>query len=193
LRKACIDGVRWADEMGEQAPVVSVNFSPVQFARIDVAELISQVLLETGLPPELLEVEVTEGVLIASQAKVAKLLDKISELGVSIALDDFGTGYSSLNYLKELPLNRIKVDRSFVNDLEHNPGSPIVRAIVQLGHSLELTVIAEGIENQAHLDALVNLGCDDGQGYLYSKAMTIEATNAFIRENITEVSKAVNN
>ncbi|MBU2993677.1 EAL domain-containing protein [Octadecabacter sp. 1_MG-2023] len=182
LRTACHDAVRWANQLGDLAPVVSVNFSPVQFSRIDVVALIKKVLAETGLPARLLEVEVTEGVFITSQEKVAVTLNEISALGVSIALDDFGTGYSSLSYLKRLPLNRLKVDRSFVTDLQHNSKSPIVSAIVQLGHNLNLSVIAEGIESQIEVQALAAMGCDDGQGFLFGRPMSVEATDQFVSQ-----------
>ncbi|MEP3440055.1 MAG: EAL domain-containing protein [Sulfitobacter sp.] len=193
LRKSCSDAARWARELGELAPVISVNFSPVQFARVDVAGLLEKVLAETGLPPRLLEVEVTEGVFISSQEKVADSLNAISALGVSIALDDFGTGYSSLSYLKGLPLNRLKIDRSFVTDLQRRTDSPIVRAIIQLGHSLGLSVIAEGIENERQIQALRVLGCDDGQGYFFSRPMSVDAIDELMSLFDSRVSNVTEN
>ncbi|MEQ3671017.1 EAL domain-containing protein, partial [Pseudophaeobacter sp.] len=189
LRRACEDATQWAELMPKAPPVVSVNISPVQFARTDVTGLVSRVLHETGLPPELLEVEVTEGVLIASREKIAATLQELSELGVSIALDDFGTGYSSLSYLKDLPLNRLKIDQSFVKDLSRTASNPIVSTIVQLGHNLGLNVIAEGVEDQTDVDLLAALECDDGQGYLYSRAMTKEATSRYITEIALQASQ----
>lgn len=189
LRRACEDATQWAELMPKAPPVVSVNISPVQFARTDVTGLVSRVLHETGLPPELLEVEVTEGVLIASREKIAATLQELSELGVSIALDDFGTGYSSLSYLKDLPLNRLKIDQSFVKDLSRTASNPIVSTIVQLGHNLGLNVIAEGVEDQTDVDLLAELECDDGQGYLYSRAMTKEATSRYIAEIALQASQ----
>ncbi|MEP4036364.1 EAL domain-containing protein [Pseudophaeobacter sp.] len=182
LRRACEDATHWAKQMPEAPPVVSVNFSPIQFARTDVTGLVSRVLHETGLPPELLEVEVTEGVLIASKEKIAATLQELSEIGVSIALDDFGTGYSSLSYLKDLPLNRLKIDQSFVRDLAQAASNPIVSTIVQLGHNLGLSVIAEGVETQGDVELLAELGCDDGQGYLYSSPMTRDATRSYVTD-----------
>ena len=189
LRRACEDARKWGELMPEAPPVVSVNISPVQFARTDVTGLVSRVLHETGLPPELLEVEVTEGVLIASKEKIAATLRELSEIGVSIALDDFGTGYSSLSYLKELPLNRLKIDQSFVRDLSETASSPIVSTIIQLGHNLDLSVIAEGVENEADVGRLTELGCDDGQGYLYSRPMTREATDSYVSKIAFQASQ----
>ena len=174
LRQACFDASHWAKLLGNDAPVLSVNFSPVQFARIDVAELVSRILQETNLPPSLLEVEITEGILISSKAKVTTTLRELSFLGVSIALDDFGTGYSSLSYLKDLPLDRLKIDRTFTNDLQKFSGKPIVDSIIQLGRSLGLSTIAEGIETQKQVELLREMGCEDGQGFLYSKPLTYE-------------------
>lgn len=180
LRKACEDAKRWANILGEAAPLISVNISPVQFARVDVADLVARVLTETGLPARLLEIEVTEGVLIASKEKTAETLREISAQGVSIALDDFGTGYSSLSYLKDLPLDRLKIDRSFVSELQRTGASPIVSAVIQLGHNLGLSVIAEGVETEAQIEFLRHLGCDDGQGYLFSRAMKGDAADALV-------------
>ncbi len=188
LRRACQDARTWMDLIPEAPPVVSVNISPVQFARTDVTGLVSRVLHETDLPPELLEVEVTEGVLITSKEKIAATLQELSELGVSIALDDFGTGYSSLSYLKDLPLNRLKIDQSFVRDLSKTASSPIVSTIVQLGHNLGLSVIAEGVEDQSNVELLTQLGCDDGQGYLYSRPMTRKDTERFVTEIAAQAS-----
>ncbi len=180
LRRACDDAKRWYNQLGAAAPVVSVNISPVQFARIDVAGLMANLLEETGLPPCLIEIEVTEGVLISDKSRVAKTLERLSAMGISIALDDFGTGYSSLSYLKALPLNRLKIDRSFVNDLVDDPDNPIVSTVVQLGHNLDLNVIAEGVETADQVEKLVALGCDDGQGYHYSRPVPVEEADAYV-------------
>lgn len=182
LRKACQDALRWAELLGPDAPVMSVNISPVQFARIDVAQMISRVLADVGLPAHLIEIEVTEGVLISDKQRVAATLRQLSEMGITIALDDFGTGYSSLSYLKALPLNRLKIDRTFVNDLQHASDGTIVSTVIQLGHNLGLNVIAEGLETQEQLDRLATLGCDDGQGYFYSKPMSVEDADQYITD-----------
>lgn len=182
LRKACSDASQWAAMSTGTPPILSVNFSPVQFARIDVASLVARVLDETGFSPEYLEIEITEGVLISNKEKIAETLRDLSALGVSFALDDFGTGYSSLSYLKELPLDRLKIDRTFVCDITDCDENPIVNSITQLGRSLRLSVVAEGIENQAQVDTLVEMGCRYGQGYFYSRPMPFEAASALLKD-----------
>lgn len=169
LRQSCLDAVAWARYAEGPSPIVSVNLSPVQFARTDVVDVVAGILRESGLRPELLEIEVTEGVLISDKEKVASALRELSALGVSIALDDFGTGYSSLSYLKALPLNRLKIDQSFVCDLQLSSANPIVETVIQLGKNMGLSVIAEGIETAQQADTLAKLHCTDGQGYFYGR------------------------
>lgn len=177
LHQCCADAVKWAALAGPDMPILlSVNLSPIQFTRLDVAELVRNAMEETGLTPDRLEIEVTEGVLIADKDVTAAKLREISELGVSIALDDFGTGYSSLSYLKDLPLNRLKIDRSFVFDLDTPSTRKIVEAVIHLGHNLGLSVIAEGIEAKQQVATLARLGCEDGQGYLFGRAMAFHQT-----------------
>lgn len=180
LRNACTDAHGWFKMLGSEAPVVSVNISPVQFARTDVSRSIANVLAETGLPAQLLEIEVTEGVLISEKSRVATTLTELSTMGVSIALDDFGTGYSSLSYLKALPLNRLKIDRSFISDLAKDTESPIVSTVIQLGHNLNLQVIAEGVETDTQVDRLIESGCDEGQGYYYGRPMPLAEVNTYV-------------
>lgn len=187
LRTACQDAHRWSKELAEVAPVVSVNFSPLQFANSDMTALISKVLKETGLAPNLLEVEVTEGVLIANKEKIAATLAELSDLGISIALDDFGTGYSSLSYLKELPLNRLKIDRTFVSGTDGASPGMIAETIIQLGHNLGLSIIAEGVEDQQQVDLLERMGCDDAQGYFFGRPQPVELTNELVAERKREV------
>lgn len=185
LHSACMHAKGWYDTLGPAAPVVSVNISPVQFARTDVAQLVAGVLAETGIPPELIEVEVTESVLISDKKRVADTLEQLSAMGVSIALDDFGTGYSSLSYLKALPLNRLKIDQSFVRDLSKDSESPIVSTVIQLGHNLNLSVIAEGVETKTQVEQLLQLGCDDGQGFYYGRPMTLKDANRYVEHLAT--------
>jgi EAL domain-containing protein (putative c-di-GMP-specific phosphodiesterase class I) len=153
-----------------------VNISPVQFHHGDLAKLVHSILLETGLKPDRLELEITEGVLIDDFSRAVSILRKLKLLGVHIALDDFGSGYSSLSYLHAFPFEKIKIDRVFVGDLENNHHSmAIVRAIVTLGHSLNIPVLAEGVENESQLSFLAQEGCDEVQGYLTGKPQPIEA------------------
>lgn len=186
LHQCCCDAVTWSKLPGQETPLLlSVNLSPLQFARLDVADLVGLAIQESGLSPSQLEVEVTEGVLIADKDITAAKLREISQLGISIALDDFGTGYSSLSYLKDLPLNRLKIDKSFVFDITTPSTRKIVETVIHLGHSLGLSVIAEGIEDQHQVATLARLGCEDGQGYLFGRPMPFDQTLAYIADQKT--------
>lgn len=185
LRQCCEEAVRWADRLGGHAPpLLSVNLSPIQFSRIDVAEMVSRALTDSRLPSHRLELEITEGVLIADKEVTAAKLREIVALGVSIALDDFGTGYSSLSYLKDLPLNRLKVDRSFVSNLDESSTRQIVETIIQLGQNLGLSVIAEGIETREEIALLASMGCEDGQGYYFGRPMPADEAMALILRTV---------
>ena len=171
LREACREAASWP------APLkVAVNISPVQFHAGDLAAQVHMVLLETGLAPHRLELEITEGVLIDDFQRAIAILRKLKSLGVSIAMDDFGKGYSSLSYLHSFGFDKIKIDRSFIGDLEQNHHSmAIVRAIITLGHSLDVPVLAEGVETESQRLFLEREGCDDVQGYLTGRPLPIEA------------------
>jgi diguanylate cyclase (GGDEF)-like protein/PAS domain S-box-containing protein len=162
LRAACREAASWAEPLQ-----VAVNVSAVQFRRGDLRSLVHAILLETGLPPHRLELEITEGVLVENVSRAASMLRGLKALGVGIALDDFGTGYSSLSYLQSFPLDRIKIDRIFTSTLGKTEGSlAIVRAVIGLAHGLRLPVLAEGVETPAQLAILREESCDDIQGYL---------------------------
>jgi diguanylate cyclase (GGDEF)-like protein len=167
LDAACREAASW------DAPLtVAVNFSPVQFREDNLAEQVMDVLSRTGLAPDRLEMEVTENVLLRQTDSAVKTLNALGKLGISISLDDFGTGYSSLSYLRRFAFNKIKLDRSFIQALGEDAESAVItRAIVALGHSLRLTVIAEGVETQEQLAFLEDEGCDQVQGYLIGKPM----------------------
>lgn len=181
LRRSCLDAMTWPSSVRSGVcPMVSVNISPIQFRREDVAQMIRRVLTETGLEAARLEIEVTEGVLITDAEKTAETLLELTEMGVTIALDDFGTGYSSLSYLRSLPLNRLKIDRSFVRDMHERSAQPIVNAIVQLGANLGLSVVAEGVETEEQREILAKMGCQDGQGYLFSAAVPADEVTEII-------------
>jgi EAL domain-containing protein (putative c-di-GMP-specific phosphodiesterase class I) len=140
LRRACSDAVKWPEPL-----FVSVNLSPAQFRDGDVAEKVAQVLKETGLPPERLELEITESLLINDTEEVLGKLNRLRQLGVSIAMDDFGTGYSSLSYLARFPLSKIEIDRQFIRNMTRDPAMrAIVKTIIALGKSLDVTITAEG-------------------------------------------------
>lgn len=146
-------------------------------------------LQASGLEPALLELEITESILIENVESVVASLERLKQLGVKLAIDDFGTGYSSLSYLKRLAIDKLKIDQSFVRDLVHDADDEaIVRAIIQMAHSLKLRTIAEGIENAELLQKLRMFGCDEGQGYYFSPPMPAEELAKFIRARMQKLS-----
>ncbi|MBR0897054.1 EAL domain-containing protein [Bradyrhizobium tropiciagri] len=169
LREACREAASWAVPMQ-----VAVNLSPAQFIHGDLVGLVHSILLETGLTPDRLELEITEGVLIEDFDRGLSLLRRLKALGVRISMDDFGSGYSSLSYLQAFPFDKIKIDRAFVINLGRNPQSAaIVRAVIDLGHGLEMSIVAEGVETEAQLSFLSEEGCDAVQGYLIGRPAPI--------------------
>ncbi|MGL9619775.1 EAL domain-containing protein [Bradyrhizobium sp. U531] len=170
LREACREAASWPRPLQ-----VAVNLSPVQFQAGDLERSIHQILLETGLTPTRLEVEITEGVLIGDFTRALNLLRRLKALGVRIAMDDFGTGYSSLSYLQSFPFDKIKIDRGFISNLEVTPQSAeIVRAVLSLAHALGIPVIAEGVETEAQRAFLAREACEEMQGYLVGRPDLIE-------------------
>jgi diguanylate cyclase (GGDEF)-like protein len=154
---------------------VAVNLSSRQFLRRDFLEFVRNMLEETGLPPRYLKMEITESALMENIQTVAAILNELRDLGIRISIDDFGTGYSSLSYLHRLPLNTLKVDRSFISDMEtKQENHEIVRAIVTLAHNLHMNVVAEGIETESQLERCRELSCEFAQGHYFSKALTVE-------------------
>ena len=165
LRSACREAASWPRPLH-----IAVNLSPLQFQSGDLPNLVHSVLLETGLAPGRLELEITEGVLIGDFARALSILRRLKNLGVRIAMDDFGTGYSSLSYLQAFPFDKIKIDRTFVANLGHSEQSAtIIRAVIALSHGLELPVIAEGVETDDQRHFLASAGCDGLQGYLIGR------------------------
>jgi len=176
LREACREAASWPRPLQ-----VAVNLSPVQFQAGDLERAIHQILLETGLAPTRLEVEITEGVLIGDFARALNLLRRLKALGIRIAMDDFGTGYSSLSYLQSFPFDKIKIDRSFISNLEATPQSAeIVRAVLSLAHALNIPVVAEGVETEAQRAFLEREACEEMQGYLVGRPDQIERYLALI-------------
>ncbi|MBD2346316.1 putative bifunctional diguanylate cyclase/phosphodiesterase [Anabaena subtropica] len=167
LRTACLQNRAW--QLAGLPPIrMSVNLSARQFEQSNLVELVSQIMQESGLHPSYLELEVTESSLMTDVQRSVNILKQLQELGVWLALDDFGTGYSSLNYLKRFPVNMLKIDRSFVQDVVSNPDSAAVtNAIIALAKSLQLKITAEGIETQQQLNYLQKRGCHEGQGYYF--------------------------
>ncbi|MBI5435718.1 MAG: GGDEF domain-containing response regulator [Nitrosomonadales bacterium] len=171
LRTACAQNKQWQDA-GLPPIRVAVNLSVIQFRQPGLADMIRRILEETGLSPEYLELEITENIALHTEEIAIGILDELRAIGIQIAIDDFGTGYSSLSYLKRFPIDKLKIDQSFVRD--HKAGvndDGIVMAIISMGHSLKLKVIAEGVETQDQVDFLRQNGCDEVQGFFYGKPM----------------------
>jgi EAL domain-containing protein (putative c-di-GMP-specific phosphodiesterase class I) len=169
LREACREAASWPLPLQ-----IAVNLSPAQFMHGDLVGLVHSILLETGLAPGRLELEITEGVLIEDFDRGLALLRRLKALGVRISMDDFGSGYSSLSYLQAFPFDKIKIDRGFVMNLGRNPQSAaIVRAVIDLGHGLGMAIVAEGVETQEQFSFLADEGCEALQGYLIGKPLPI--------------------
>ncbi|CDF86142.1 motility regulator [Pseudomonas knackmussii B13] len=183
LAEACRQLKRWHRDK-VRVPKVSVNLSARQFADGQLGTRIAGILMETGIPPACLELELTESILMSDVSEAMHILFGLKRLGLAIAVDDFGTGYSSLNYLKQFPIDVLKIDRSFVDGLPHGEqDAMIARAIIAMAHSLNLMVIAEGVETQAQLDFLREHGCDEVQGFLFGRPMTAEQFAALFSSN----------
>jgi EAL domain-containing protein (putative c-di-GMP-specific phosphodiesterase class I) len=181
LRRACAEAATWP------APLtVSVNLSAAQFRNDALVRTVIDALGEARLPPERLEVEITESLLMADTERVVRALHALSAIGVSIAMDDFGTGYSSLAYLWRFPFDKVKIDRAFTKGLAEDPKvNLIVRSIVSLAHSLQIRVNAEGVETEGQMRALQKHGCDELQGYLLGRPLPPEQ---LLHEHATEAA-----
>ncbi|HET7912559.1 MAG TPA: EAL domain-containing protein [Pseudolabrys sp.] len=170
LRTACREAASWPRPLR-----IGINLSPVQFRHGDLPRLVHQILLETGLAPSRLELEITEGVLIDNFTRAVAVLRRLKGLGVRIAMDDFGTGYSSLSYLQSFPFDKMKIDQAFVANLGHShQATTIIRAVIALGRGLNLPVVAEGVETDAQLRFLAAEGCSEFQGYLVGRPEPID-------------------
>lgn len=169
LYTACKQSMQWQIE-GIPPIIISVNLSGMQLKRNDQIENVARILTETGLSPHLLELELTEGVVMENAEATISTLNKFKEMGIKLSIDDFGTGYSSLSYLKRFPIDTLKIDQSFIRDITTNPDDEaIASTIIAMAHSLRLKVIAEGVENVKQLDLLRGKGCDEVQGYYFSR------------------------
>ena len=175
LRRACIDGKAWP------GLTIAVNVSSLQFRRIDFVEVVERILQETRFDPARLELELTESVLLGNVDTAEAAMVRLKALRVRLALDDFGTGYSSLYHLRNFKIDKLKIDRSFVDNMDREPESrALVHALIGLGQGLGLTVTAEGVEQQAQARALLAQGCHQAQGYLYSPAIPAADAIAFL-------------
>lgn len=171
LREGCREAASWPNPLS-----IAINVSPISFRHGDLPGLLHSILLETGLNPKRLEIEITEGVLVEDFARASSMLRRIKNLGIRIAMDDFGTGYSSLSYLQSFPFDKIKIDQTFVAQINKNvQSSAIIRAILGLGEALNLRVIAEGVETEQQLMFLAAAGCQEMQGYLLGRPQPISS------------------
>ena len=185
LKTACRQNKAWHD-MGFGPLRVAVNLSGRQFKQERLVESVATILNETGLAPSLLELEITESIIMRNAEETIVTLRRLKEMGISLAIDDFGTGYSSLSYLKHFPIDRLKIDRSFVLDITNDPDdAAIAEAIISMAHSLKLKVTAEGVEQQEQLLFLAQRNCDEMQGYLVSRPISAEEFTILLQQGIS--------
>ena len=190
LHTACKQMVEWIDA-GVQPFIMAVNCSAIQLVRTDMAKVIKEALDSTGLNPAYLEIELTESLLMQDVEEGIKILQALKDLGLHVSIDDFGTGFSSLSYLKRLPVDKLKIDQSFIKDLTTDPGdAAIVTSMITLAHNLDLTVVAEGVEDAEQLGFLRAERCDEVQGYLISKPMPGENFTSWMESRLGEQKKA---
>jgi EAL domain-containing protein (putative c-di-GMP-specific phosphodiesterase class I) len=183
LFEACRQAKAWQRE-GLPSLRVAVNLAPSQFRLANLVEQIRRALEASGLNPQLLEVELTETAVMSDAEESIQILEAISRMGVLVSVDDFGTGYSSMSYLRRFPIDKLKIDRCFVDQMTRRPeDASIVQAIISLAHSLHLKVIAEGVETPEQLALLTQLGCDQYQGFHFSPALEPAQFLAFVKQS----------
>lgn len=182
LKTACEQYMHW--QKSKFKPLkIAINLSAKQLRLKNLTETISNIINDTGINPSLLELELTESAVMFNAEEAMKIMQKIKELGISIAIDDFGTGYSSLNYLKRFPIDKIKIDYSFIKDIKTDANNrAITKTIIDLAHNLNMKVIAEGVENEDQRDFLIENGCDEAQGYFYYKPFLISDFSQLFKE-----------
>jgi EAL domain-containing protein (putative c-di-GMP-specific phosphodiesterase class I) len=195
IRTACHEGRELQRSLGREL-VIAVNLSPRQFRQKNLASLVSLALRESGLPAHNLEIEITEQTLMSNSAATNETLRQLRKLGVKIAIDDFGTGFSSFSYLLQYEVDRLKIDRSFVNRSADDPtAAAIVRAIISMAHGLNLKVVAEGVETNDQLNFLLRRRCDEAQGFYFGKPvpvdMVCEATRMIAEQRVAELARAM--
>ena len=191
IREACRQMAQWRDA-GLDIPCVSVNLSPINFQHAGLASVVAEVLTAYHLAPEMLMLEVTENVFLNERSVAVETMSAIRKLGAGLSLDDFGTGYSSLNRLAHLPIRELKIDRSFMRDVESDPTArAIVTTVVRVGQSLQLTVVAEGVETEGQRNLLSELGCDVIQGFLYAPALSPSAFGRWLLEHSANRASAM--
>lgn len=174
---------RWATHPQLGHLVLSVNVSPKQYLQPNFVPEIQQMLAETEISPQHLKLELTESMLVDNVEDIIAKMEALREVGICFSLDDFGTGYSSLSYLKRFPFDQLKIDQSFVRDmLNGHDHESIVNAIISLGQSLQLEILAEGVETEAQLNVLKDLGCEIFQGYYFTRPLTLDAFEAWVAQ-----------
>jgi EAL domain-containing protein (putative c-di-GMP-specific phosphodiesterase class I) len=182
IRQACTQLRRWQDRYPRPTPLFcSVNVSVKHFSQPDLVEQVTSIVRETGIDPASLKLEITESVIVDNDDLARQVLERLKSLGVQVYLDDFGTGYSSLGYLHRLPLDAIKIDRSFVGQMEADDRSyQLVRTVRLLAQNVGLSVVAEGVETNEQLRAIRGLGCEFAQGFLFSKPVSVAEVDALL-------------
>lgn len=184
LSEACAQGQAWNAHFGKRIRI-AVNVSAIQLNTTNLVDTVSKVLIYSGMPASSLELELTESALLTDEEATLASLTALKRLGLELAIDDFGTGYSSLTYLKNFPIDRIKIDQSFITDIDtSNESAEITRSIVSMTQSLGLEVIAEGVERAEHLAFLKELGCEEAQGFLIGKPMTADELQSAITAGV---------
>jgi EAL domain-containing protein (putative c-di-GMP-specific phosphodiesterase class I) len=186
LRRACLQFKQWQEAFPQQPPLgVAVNVSAVQCRGPEFAGEVAAALAESGLAPSSLHLEITESVLLEDLEEARQVLGRLKELGVVLKLDDFGTGYSSLKYLSQLPFDMLKIDRSFTMALNGSgKADGLVRSILGMAHDMEMQVVAEGVETVEHAMQLKEMGCEFGQGYLYSRPLPAADMEGLLRDGM---------
>lgn len=182
IYNACRQTKKWHN-LGYDNLSIAVNVSPLQFTRTDLNAIVNDVLLETGLPAKNLEIEVTESMFINDMEKVIQTLKKLREKSVMVAVDDFGTGYSCLSYIRELPIDKLKIDRSFIKDIPDIDNGSLATTIIEMGKNFGLKIIAEGVETMAQEKFLIERSCDVAQGYYYSKPLCAKEFTSLLSSN----------
>jgi len=191
MREACRQMAEW-HRAGLDIPCVSVNLSPINFQNAGLAAVVAEILRDHGLPPEALMLEITEGVILNERSIAIETMNALRKLGVGLSLDDFGTGYSSLSRLAHLPIRELKIDRSFMRNVESDPSArAIVTTVVRVGQSLQLTVVAEGVETCGQRNLLAELGCDVIQGFLYAPALSPPAFGRWLLDHSAERARVM--
>lgn len=190
LKMACTQNKKWHDA-GFSSLTIAMNVSAHQFRKCNIVPTIAKILKETGLPPQFVELEITESISMHNEQAIMEQLTALKNLGVKLAIDDFGTGYSSLKYLNKFPIDTLKIDKSFISNdggSQHKP-SIMTNAIISLAKSLNIEIVAEGIETSEQMDYLKKYQCDVGQGYFISKPLPADEVEKVIRNNYEKLMK----